>query len=68
VKQTISRDQIAEFDYVLQDFPDFLTEILKAEGIDKLADLTRDRYRDVIERTRQVILLKRLSDSYKKEA
>ena len=66
MKLTISKDQIAEFDYVLEDFPDLLTEILKAEGIQKLADLSRARYRDVIERARQVVLLKRLSDPYKK--
>lgn len=55
----ISRDQLAELEYELQEFPDMVSQILKRERIDTLADLPKSRYRDTLTKTHEIKALRK---------
>jgi len=55
----ISRDQLAELEYVLSEFPDMVTQLLNKERIDTLADLPGSRYRVTLDETHRIIGLRK---------
>lgn len=55
---TLSRDQIAELDYELQNYPDLLKSVYNDLRVDSLADIPASRYRQTLERIKQIKLLR----------
>lgn len=56
--ETISKDQIAELDYELQEYPDICKDLFSSLRIESLSDIPKDMYRDVISRVRRIKLLR----------
>lgn len=55
----ISKDQLQELEYVLSEFPDMVTTLLKRERIETLADLPKSRYRDTLNKTHEIAALRK---------
>jgi hypothetical protein len=55
----ISRDQLAELEYVLEEFPDMVKQLLNRERIDSLADLPKSRYREALTKSHEIIALRK---------
>ena len=57
--ERISRDELAELEYELSEFPDMCTQILRKERLETLADLPKSRYRDTLNKTHEVKALRK---------
>jgi hypothetical protein len=56
--QTLSKDQIAELDYELQEYPDLLKDIYSTLRVESLADIPGSMYREVISKVRSIKALR----------
>lgn len=56
--QTLSKDQISELDYELQDSPDLLKDIYNSLRVESLADIPVSMYRDTINKVRSIKALR----------
>ena len=52
--ETISKDQLADYEYELQDFPDIAEMILTGLKIQSLADIPRSKHKAAITRIREI--------------
>jgi hypothetical protein len=57
--ERISKDQLQELEYVLSEFPDMVTTLMKRERIQTLADLPRNKYRDTLDRSHEIVALRK---------
>lgn len=56
--EPITREQLEELEYELQNCPEFVEEIMDTYRIQSLADLPKSKYRTAITRTREIKLLR----------
>lgn len=57
-KETISKDQLIELEYELQQYPDIIDQIYDAYHIQSLADLPKEKFRASITKVREITNLR----------
>jgi len=56
--ETLTRDQIEELDYELQEYPDIMKDLFDSLRVESLSDIPKSMYRDVINRVRRIKILR----------